>query len=253
MTRFARLFAVMAARPRLAARIAAVILLAALALAVPSPAAAQIYSWRDANGNLVLSNRKPAGPAELKSYAVPQTATVRATRAAPTTRSRMYDDLIVEHARLNGVRTDLVRAVVQVESGFNAAARSPKGAMGLMQLMPATAREHGVTNPFDPAENIRAGAAYLRQLLDRYQNNETLALAAYNAGPGAVDKHGESVPPYRETRDYVARINQMAGSRPIEMRSNQIYKVVELVDGREVVRYTDRKPPTGAYAVAGER
>jgi len=68
-----------------------------------------------------------------------------------------------------------------------------------------------------------------------------------------VDKHGESVPPYRETRDYVARINQMAGSRPIEMRSNQIYKVVELVDGREVVRYTDRKPPTGAYAVAGER
>ena len=253
MTRFARLFGVMAARPRLAARIAAVILLAALALAVPSPAAAQIYSWRDANGNLVLSNRKPAGPAELKSYAVPQTATVRATRAAPTTRRRMYDDLIVEHARLNGVRTDLVRAVVQVESGFNAAARSPKGAMGLMQLMPATAREHGVTHPFDPAENIRAGVAYLRLLLDRYQNNETLALAAYNAGPGAVDKHGESVPPYRETRDYVARINQMAGSRPIEMRSNQIYKVVELVDGREVVRYTDRKPPTGAYAVAGER
>jgi soluble lytic murein transglycosylase-like protein len=239
--------------PRLAARIVAVTVVAALGLAIPSSASAQIYSWRDANGNLVLSNRKPATPAELKSYAVPQTETVRATRSAPAIRSRMYDDLIIEHAHRNGVRTDLVRAVVQVESGFNPAARSPKGAMGLMQLMPATAREHGVTNSFDPAENIRAGVAYLRQLLDRYQNNETLALAAYNAGPGAVDKHGESVPPYRETRDYVARINRMAGSRPIELRSNQIYKVVEIVDGREVVRYTDRKPLTGVSAVAAER
>jgi len=240
-------------RPRLAVKIVTVGLLAALGLAIPSPAAAQIYSWRDANGNLVLSNRKPARPTELKSYAVPQTGTVRTTRDAATTRSRIYDDLILEHARLNGVRSDLVRAVVQVESGFNPGARSPKGAMGLMQLMPATAREYGVTNPFDPTQNLRAGVAYLRQLLDRYQNNETLALAAYNAGPGAVDKHGESVPPYRETRDYVARINQMAGARPIELRSNQIYKVVEIVDGREVVRYTDRKPPTGTYAVAGER
>jgi len=228
-------------------------LLAALGLAVPTPASAQIYSWRDANGNLVLSNRKPADPTELKSYAVPQTETVRATRYAPVTRTRMYDDLILEHARLNGVRTDLVRAVVQVESGFNPAARSPKGAMGLMQLMPATARDYGVTNPFDPGQNIRAGVAYLRQLLDRYQDNETLALAAYNAGPGAVDKHRDTVPPYRETRDYVARINQMAGSRPIELRSNQIYKIVEIVDGREVVRYTDRKPPTGTYAIAAAR
>jgi len=244
LTRFARLFGVMAARPRLAARIAAVILLAALALAVPSPAAAQIYSWRDANGNLVLSNRKPAGPAELKSYAVPQTATVRATRAAPTTRSRMYDDLIVEHARLNGVRTDLVRAVVQVESGFNAAARSPKGAMGLMQLMPATARGHGVTNPFDPAENIRAGVAYLRLLLDRYQNNETLALAAYNAGPGAVDKHGESVPPYRETRRYVSRILRRIG-RPdlVPHRVSSVNDRVSSVNATVIPVATSRIDP----------
>jgi len=218
------------ARP-LTVKAAVLGLLAALALAVPSVASAQIYSWRDANGNLVLSNHKPANSTELRSYAVPQTDTVRATRYAPPARTRTYDDLIVEHARLNGVRTDLVRAVVQVESGFNPAARSPKGAMGLMQLMPATAREYGVANPFDPTENIRAGVAYLRQLLDRYQNNESLALAAYNAGPGAVDKHGETVPPYRETRDYVARINQMAGARPIALRSSQIYRVVEIVDG----------------------
>jgi soluble lytic murein transglycosylase-like protein len=120
--------------------------------------------------------------------------------------------------------------------------------------MPATARELGVTNPFNPAENIRGGVAYLRRLLDRYQDNEELALAAYNAGPAAVDKHGETVPPYRETRDYVARINQMAragGSRPIAMRSGQIYRVTETIDGNEIVRYTDRKPSTGTYAVVG--
>jgi soluble lytic murein transglycosylase-like protein len=140
-----------------------------------------------------------------------------------------------------------VRAVVQVESAFNPYAKSSKGAMGLMQLMPETARQYGVTNAFNPIENIRAGVAYLRALLDRYRNNEELALAAYNAGPGAVDKHGQSVPPYRETRDYVAQINHMAG-RPIELRAGtRIYKVVEVIDGREFVRYTDQKPSTGSY------
>jgi len=244
----ARICAVVHPRARIAAGIFVMLM-----LAMPVPASAQIYSWRDPNGNLVLSNRKPANPAQLHSYAVPQTETVRATRYAGLNRSRMYDDLILEHAQLNGVRTDLVRAVVQVESGFNAGARSPKGAMGLMQLMPATAREYGVTNGFDPAQNIRAGVAYLRQLLDRYQNNEELALAAYNAGPGAVDKHGETVPPYRETRDYVSRINQMAGPRPVDVRSARIYKVTEIVDGREIVRYTDRKPSAGSYGVVDDR
>ena len=80
-----------------------------------------------------------------------------------------------------------------------------------MQLMPATAREFGVANPFNPVENVRGGVAYLRRLLDRYGNNEQLALAAYNAGPGAVDKYGETVPPYRETQNYVVRIKQIAG------------------------------------------
>lgn len=227
------------------------IVLAAACLGVTAPASAQIYSWRDAKGNLVLSNR-PQGGTAVRSYAVPQAEKVRATRFAAVERGRAYDDLIAEHSRVHQVRPALVRAVVQVESAFNPSARSPKGAMGLMQLMPATARQYGVTNPFNPAENVRAGVAYLRELLDRYRGNEELALAAYNAGPGAVDKHGQTVPPYRETRNYVAQINQMS-SGPIQMRGRAIYKTTEVVDGRVVARYSDQKPTRGAFEVLGSR
>jgi soluble lytic murein transglycosylase-like protein len=232
------------------------IVVAAALLFAAVPAHAQIYSWRDANGNLVLSNKKPGSEAgTVKSYAVPKAETVRATRYVAVERSRSYDDVIHEHARLNNVRADLVRAVVQVESAFNPRAISRVGAMGLMQLMPATAREFGVLNAFDPVENIRAGVAYLRQLLDRYSDNEELALAAYNAGPKAVDRHNQTVPPYRETRNYVKQISNITQTttRPVEMRSNQIYKVTEIIDGREVVRYTDKKPTTGTYETVGAR
>jgi soluble lytic murein transglycosylase-like protein len=225
-------------------------LVAALGFAVAAPASAQIYSWRDANGHLVLSNR-PQGAAS-RSYTVPRAASTRATRFVAAERSRLYDGLLTEHARLNGVRSDLVRAVVQVESGFNPAARSPKGALGLMQLMPATIAQFGVRNPLDPAENVRAGVAYLRQLLDRYQDNEELALAAYNAGPGAVEKHGQRVPPYRETQDYVTRVGEIT-ERPIEVIEKGIYKTLEIVDGRPVPRYSDRKPASGSFEVVPPR
>lgn len=99
----------------------------------------------------------------------------------------------------------LLQAVIQQESGFNPSSVSNKGAMGLMQLMPDTAASLGVTNPLNPTQNIDGGAKYLRQLLDTYHNNIPLALAAYNAGPGAVDKYG-GVPPYAETKTYVASI-----------------------------------------------
>jgi len=230
------------------------VLAAVIALGWAATAQAQIYSWRDANGTLVVSNRRPAGAGETKTFEVPKAPEVRATRYVAANRSSVYDDLIDDNSRLQGVRPDLVRAVMQVESAFNPYARSPKGALGLMQLMPGTMRHFGVRNPFDPADNVRAGVAYLRELLDRYENNEELALAAYNAGPEAVDKHGRSIPPYRETRNYVVKIHGLASARrPIAAPGKSLYKVTDTIDGREVPRYTDRRPTTGSYEVVNGR
>ena len=181
----------------------------ALCLSVAAPAQAQIYSWKDANGNIVLSNKRPDSSVQVASYAVPKADGLRATRSVTSERARAYDDLISEHSRTQGVRPDLVRAVMQVESGFNPYARSPKGAMGLMQLMPSTAKEYKVRNPFDPRANIEAGIRHLKALLDRLGSTE-MALAAYNAGEGAVAKFN-GIPPYQETRDYVTRILALAG------------------------------------------
>lgn len=112
---------------------------------------------------------------------------------------------IKEAAARYGVSEDLIAAVIEVESQFNARAVSRRGARGLMQLMPATAASLGVGNPFDPEENIRAGVRHLRSLMDRFDNNLPLVLAAYNAGEQAVIEH-RGIPPYPETREYVSRI-----------------------------------------------
>jgi soluble lytic murein transglycosylase-like protein len=212
-----------------------------------APAFAQIYSWRDAQGLLVVSDRPRDGAGEMTTYAVAGTGGLRATRpTAAVTRSAPFDDAIEEHASAQGVSPDLVRAVIQVESAFNPQAISPKGAMGLMQLMPATARELGVENPFLPEENIRGGVAYLRQLLDRYDRNVELALAAYNAGPGSVAKYG-AIPPYRETQAYVKKVTGVSGAAP-PPPDPTIYKWIDTSDGTAVVRYGN-KPPTGVDAV----
>ena len=202
------------------------------------PAEAQIYSWRDENGLLTVSDR-PQG-------AGPRAMTVQVgVPLSPRTNPR-FEPLIQQHASLQGIRPDLVRAVIQVESAFNPRAVSPKGAMGLMQLMPATAAQFGVRDPFNPSENIRAGVTYLRQLLDRYDDDEQLALAAYNAGPGAVDKYGNKVPPYKETQNYVLKISGIRGNVR-NAPSTRMYRVVEIVDGQRSVKYTNTKPESGDY------
>jgi soluble lytic murein transglycosylase-like protein len=119
-----------------------------------------------------------------------------------------FDDLIQEAATLHGLDPALIRAVIQTESAFDPNAVSEAGAQGLMQLMPALAEELGVRDSFDPRENILAGGKYLSQLLDAHNGNVTLALASYNAGPGAVDRYG-GVPPFPETRQYVKTITQI--------------------------------------------
>jgi soluble lytic murein transglycosylase-like protein len=165
--------------------------------------------------------------------------------------SSRYDNLIEEHATRQNLRPDLVRAVIQVESGFNQFALSNKGAMGLMQLMPSTARELGVRNAYDPVQNIRGGTEYLRQLLDKFGGDEALALAAYNAGAGAVARHGDAIPPYRETREYVEKIR--ARSSLYTGGAAPIYKWTEVVDGVAVPRYSNTKPKTASYTVVQRR
>jgi soluble lytic murein transglycosylase-like protein len=223
------------------------LLLPALALcAWPTQADAQIYAWRDANGMLVLSDRSIDAPTDV--YTVEGAPKYVTTRPAESlVENERYEPLILEHANRQALRPELVRAVIQVESGFNPRALSPKGAMGLMQLMPATARSLGVNNPWDPAQNIRGGTDYLRQLLDEYEGNEELALAAYNAGSGAVAKYGRRIPPYRETRDYVRKVGAAAGEAP--RRKLIIYKTIEILDGRAVPRYSSERPSTGTFQI----
>lgn len=132
---------------------------------------------------------------------------IRGTALAPSgVRQARYKEDVVQAAKRNHVDPALLRAVITVESGFNRHAVSHAGAVGLMQLLPATARRFGARNVYDPKQNIAAGARYLHHLLHTFDKNVRLALAAYNAGAGAVIQHGYRIPPYRETVAYVPRV-----------------------------------------------
>jgi soluble lytic murein transglycosylase-like protein len=186
-------------------------LLVAAMLAAPAVAVqADIYRYVDADGKVHFTNvpsdrryklylateKEPSALARTISYQY---------RPFPKAERKRFHAHVVAAAREYELEPALIHAVISAESGYDPLARSPKGARGLMQLMPATAERYGVDNPLDPKQNIYGGAAYLRDLLTLFGNDVQLALAAYNAGEGAVKQHG-SIPPYRETVQYVPKV-----------------------------------------------
>lgn len=165
------------------------------------------YIYRTKDGKLLLTNQP-----QSKDYA----SLVRVFEARKDYFYSSYGDyyrgkysrLVKKYSSLNGISPKLVDAVIQVESGYDYTAVSPSGAKGLMQLMDSTAEEVGVTNVFDPEQNIRGGTEYLSKMIDRYNGNLTYALAAYNAGPTRVDQY-KGVPPFRETKRYIKKIKRV--------------------------------------------
>ena len=188
-------------------------------------AAADVFKYRDQYGRILLTDRPMAGMKLIKRYSY---ATGRSTPrrnqslAAMNRRKIELSPLIDAAANENQLRPALIHAVVRAESAYRADAVSPKGAMGLMQLMPATAERYGVSDPHDPAQNLRGGSSYLRDLLEMFDYDLQLALAAYNAGENAVIKYGHKIPPYKETQNYVRKVirffNELDLSRQIALR-----------------------------------
>lgn len=187
-----------------------------LLLALPAPAVAgDVQVYRKADGTMLFTNRPPAlvrepGMRLLETRVYRDGHYTRAPRRLTAQRRDTYDHLIARAAAENDLEFALVKAVVHAESAFDSEAVSRAGARGLMQLMPATARLVDVRNIHDPEENIAGGARYLRMMLDRFRGNLRYALAAYNAGPGNVQKYG-GIPPFEETRDYVAKVMDLSG------------------------------------------
>jgi len=187
------------------------------------PAFADIYQFTDDQGVIHFSNVGIGGSKKYKKiksspakvqYAVPSSQSVAASER-PLTSSNMpsaYVEMIHNACDRHGVDPALVHAIVKVESDFNPYALSRKGAMGLMQLMPQTAMNMNVRNTFNPNENIDGGVKYLRYLIDRYEGNLSLALAAYNSGENAVKKWG-TIPPFPETQNYVQKILKIYNNR----------------------------------------
>ena len=162
-----------------------------------SPAVADIYRYVDAQGKVHFTDTPTHGRWNVYLKESP----------SPEAGHRSYLDIIRRHASSYQLEEALVKAVIKVESDYRPRIVSRKGAQGLMQLIPETARDLQVHNPFDPYENIRGGSQYLRQMLDLFNDNLELALAAYNSGPSTVKRYG-GIPPYDETRNYVKRVKQ---------------------------------------------
>ncbi|MDY0268863.1 transglycosylase SLT domain-containing protein [Trichloromonas sp.] len=177
-------------------------------LVVPPPGYGDIYRYIDANGVTHFTDCPTHGRYRLfmksKRSHPPKSpgASVNLTNL-----TKHYDGLVKQYASAYNLDEALVHAVIKVESNYNSNALSSKGAQGLMQLIPETASDMNVLNPFNPEENIRGGSRYLRLMLDQFNGNTDLALAAYNAGPNAVLRY-QGIPPYEETRNYVQKVKK---------------------------------------------
>ncbi len=187
-------------------------ILVTLIFFAPPEAGAAIYRYLGSDGSIHFTDIPSSGAVKVASDSVSVPASHKKKGTAfcrVSSRDKEKDphieNLIQNMCSKYGVDPSLVRAVISAESGYNRMAVSPKGAMGLMQLMPGTASSLGVFDPFDPQQNIEGGVRYLSSLLDRFGGNVTLALAAYNAGPGCIEKYG-AVPPYQETGTYVKKV-----------------------------------------------
>jgi len=167
---------------------------------VAPPALADIYRYIDENGVMHFTNAPTSSSNEFKLF-----IRERSQPAPSWYYSEKYDDLITEASERFGVSFHLLKAIIKAESDFDAQAVSKKGAMGLMQIMPQNFKLLGLKDPFDPTQNINAGARYFKQLYERFKGKLALSLAAYNAGPTAVDRY-KTIPPYEETEAYVKRV-----------------------------------------------
>lgn len=185
------------------------LLLTILLFTLAPSAKADIYTYTDASGMVHFSNVP-----DNKNFKIVVAAQRDENRSEPPrgqvqvsqAEKNRFTPLVEEAARTYQVDVALLHAVISAESGYNPAAVSNKGAVGLMQLMPETARRYGVANSLDPEQNIRGGTKYLSYLLQMFNNNLELAVAAYNAGENAVIRYGYSIPPYRETLAYVPKV-----------------------------------------------
>ncbi len=197
-------------------------------VASTSYAGQTIYQLKESNGTTLLTNKKSRYnhlKVEKKTYypdsnihSYSNWGSSEASVLPSYSRNKnAFDPIIKQAASQHGISEGLIKAVMHTESGFNVNARSPVGAQGLMQLMPATARRFNVSNAFDPQQNIMAGAKYLSWLMKRFNGNTSLVLAGYNAGEGNVAKYG-GIPPFKETQDYVRRVS----SRYSNLYSNGI-------------------------------
>ena len=186
---------------RKTSRLAIFVLIIFLIVSIASSGDADIYMYMDANGVMHFTNTPTDYDREYKVF-----IRERKSSSNPSYSTDKYDDIITDASDQYGVDSRLVKAIIKAESDFNPRAVSRKGAMGLMQIMPENFQHLQIENPFDPRENIMGGTRYFKYLYDRFEGQLALSLAAYNAGPTTVDNYNKSIPPYRETEQYVERV-----------------------------------------------